>query len=151
MKKLIMSAALGASLLALSACGDRADDSDTATAEMDATDTAATTAADTTTTASADWPKGTRIVQEGDTYYRIDPNGTRVAIPAGTWRIETVDGVRYRIDNTGARVRIDDQGLDVDLDGPDVEGVDVDLGTNRKGNLDLDVSTDGTDASKDDR
>ena len=148
MKKLIMGAALGASVILLAACDSGADTDDTAVAD---TETAIASGADTRTTASADWPKDTRIVQEGDTYYRVDTNGTRTAIPAGTWRIETVDGVRYRIDNAGARVRIDDQGLDVDLEGPDVEGVDVDLGTNRKGNLDLDVSTDGTDASKDDR
>ena len=145
MKKLIISAVFGASVALLSACGDAAEDTDTATAETGAAPT--TAAVDTTASGSSDWPAGTRIVQEGDAYFRVDADGTRTAIPADTWRIETADGVRYRVDNTGTRVRIDEQGVDVDLDGPDVEGVDVDLDTNRKGNLDVDVSTDGTDAS----
>ena len=45
----------------------------------------------------------------------------------------------------------DDKGLDIEgvASGPDIPGVDVDVGTNKKGNLDVDVSTDGTDASND--
>ena len=145
MKKLILATAMGASVMLLSACGDNdADDTavveDTAPADSMAADTAATTA-------SADWPKGTRIVEESGKTYRIDPSGTRVAIEDGSWRVVTEDGVRYRVDAAGTRHRIDDDGLDIDL--PAVEGVDVDLGTNKKGNLDLDVSTNGTDASTD--
>lgn len=63
----------------------------------------------------------------------------------------TEDGVRYRVDPAGARIRIDDDGLELEglASGPDIPGVDVDVGTNRSGNLDVDVSTDGTDASND--
>ena len=147
MKKLILSAAMGASVLLLSACGDGAEEADTATAEAETADTAATTTADAGTTAGGDWVAGTRIVEEGGTTYRVAPDGTRTAIEGGEWRIVTEGDQRYRVDTTGTRVRIDEQGVDVD--GPDVEGVDVDLDTNSKGNLDVDVSTDGTDASQD--
>ena len=140
MKKLILTGALGSVALLLSGCGD--NDADTA-----AEDTAVVEAEDTTTTAAADWPAGARIVQEGDVTYRIDPDDTRVAISDGSWRVVTVDGERYRVDGSGRGHRIDDDGLDLDL--PAVEGLDIDFGTNQSGNLDLDVSTDGSDASND--
>ncbi len=146
MKKLILTGTLGAAVLALSACGGDA------TTEPAATDTATVAApAPQATTAATDWPAGTRIVQEGDTVYRVDPNGTRVAIDDGSWRIVTEDGERYRVDPAGTRVRIDDRGVDLEgaASGPDIPGVDVDIGRNTKGNLDVDVSTDGTDASND--
>ena len=102
-------------------------------------------------TGSADWPSGTRIVEDGGVTYRVDPAGTRVAIDDNSWRIVTDKDVRYRVDPAGTRVRIDDEGLDLSAaaSGPDIPGVDVDVGTNDKGNLDVDVSTDGTDASND--
>ena len=148
MKKLILSGALGAAVLLVSACGD--NDADTATddtavvAEDTATDAAATTA-------SSNWPSGTRIVEEGGVTYRVDPAGTRVAIDDNSWRIVTDKDTRYRVDPAGTRIRIDDEGLDLSgaASGPDIPGVDVDVGTNNKGNLDVDVSTDGTDASND--
>ena len=148
MKKLILSGALGAAALLVSACG--ANDADTA---ADDTAAAADAATDTpaATTASSDWPSGTRIVEEGGVTYRVDPAGTRVAIDDNSWRIVTDNGTRYRVDPAGARIRIDDEGLDLSgaASGPDIPGVDVDVGTNNKGNLDVDVSTDGTDASND--
>jgi hypothetical protein len=146
MKNLIVTGALGAAVLALSACGGSTD-----TDETVAVDTATPTATATVTTAAVDWPTGTRIVQEGDTVYRIDPNGTRVAVDDGSWRIVTDNGTRYRVDPAGTRVRIDDKGLDLEglASGPDIPGVDVDIGKNTKGNLDIDVSTDGSDASND--
>jgi hypothetical protein len=145
MKNLILSSALGSAVLLLSGCGG---DADTTTADETAvaTEAAATPAATGAVTASADWPKGTRIVQEGGVTYRIDPAGTRVAIDDNAWRIVTEDNVRYRIDPAGTRIRIDDKGVDLI---PDVPGVDVDVGTNNKGHLDVDVSTNGTDASND--
>ena len=147
MKKLILSSAVGAAALLVSACGGDADtaaDDTAAVVDDTATDAAATTA-------SADWPAGTRIVEEGDVTYRVDPAGTRVAIDDNSWRIVTDNGTRYRVDPAGARIRIDDEGLDLSgaASGPDIPGVDVDVGTNNKGNLDVDVSTDGTDASND--
>lgn len=144
MKKLIVTGVLGAAVVALSACGNNTDADETAVIE-----TPAPTA--TVTTAAADWPAGTRIEQDGNVVYRVDPNGTRVALDDGSWRIVTEGGNRYRVDPAGTRVRIDDKGLDLEgaASGPDIPGVDVDIGTNTKGNLDVDVSTDGSDASND--
>ncbi|HYD23609.1 MAG TPA: hypothetical protein VEB68_02350 [Croceibacterium sp.] len=146
MKKLLLTSALGAAVLTLAACGDGADDA--ATDDTAVVDEAATVDTGAATTASADWPAGTRIVEEGGVTYRVDPGGTRVAIDDGSWRIVTEDGVRYRVDEGGTRIRIDDDGLDLDgvATGPDIPGVDVDVGENDQGNLDVDVSTDGTDA-----
>ena len=144
MKKLILTAALGTTALLLSACGDTDADptEDTTVVETDTADPAPTTAA-----ADPNWPAGTRIVEEDGVVYRVNPDDTRVEIEDGSYRVVVADGVRYRVDASGTRHRIDDEGLDIDL--PAVEGVDVDLGTNHSGNLDLDVSTDGTDASND--
>ena len=145
MKKLILSSAIGALALTLSACGDNdADDAATADETTAAVDTTAAPAA---TTADADWPSGTRIVEEGGKTYRVNTDSSRVEIEPGGYRIATVDGVRYRVDASGTGHRIDDNGVDIDL--PAVEGIDIDLGTNKSGNLDLDVSTNGTDASND--
>lgn len=145
MNKLILAGALGPVALLLSACGDNDAATDATAEDTAAADTAAT--ADTATVAAADWPAGTRIVEEQGVTYRVSPDDTRVAIEDGSFRVVTVDGVRYRVDASGTGHRIDDDGLDLDL--PAVEGIDIDLGTNQKGNLDLDVSTDGTDASTD--
>jgi hypothetical protein len=145
MKKLILIAALGPAALLLSGCGDTdtdTEEADTAVVETDTADTATTAAV-----ADPNWPAGTRIVEEDGVTYRVNPDDTRVEIEDGSYRIVVEDGVRYRVDAGGVRHRIDDDGLDIDL--PAVEGVDVDLGTNKQGNLDLDVSTDGTDASSD--
>lgn len=153
MKKLILSAAISALALTVAACGD--NDAD------DAADTTVVDTADTATTADAggagaaggmaaedpNWPRGTRIVEEDGKTYRVAADNTRTEITDGSWRVVTEGGERFRVDAAGTRHRIDDDGLDVDL--PAVEGVDVDLGTNKKGNLDLDVSTDGDDASND--
>lgn len=141
MNKHILTGAVGTLALALAACGDT-------TPETDPTDdTAAVETIDTTVATTADWPEGARIVEESGVTYRVNPDTTRVAIEDGSFRVVTVDGVRYRVDGSGTGHRIDDDGLDIDL--PAVEGIDIDLGTNKKGNLDLDVSTDGTDASRD--
>ena len=74
MKKLIMSGALGAAVLLVSACGDDADTAED-TAVVEETETA-----DAATTASADWPAGTRIVEESGTFVRINPDNTRVVL-----------------------------------------------------------------------
>jgi hypothetical protein len=145
MKRLILTSAISALALALSACGDNDADADDAAAGD--TTVVETEAAPAATTADADWPAGSRIVEEGGKTYRVNPDDTRVEIPEGGYRIATVDGVRYRVDASGNGHRIDDEGVDLDL--PAVEGLDIDLGTNKSGNLDLDVSTNGTDASND--
>jgi|SRR5690606_6727214 len=146
MKNLILTGALGTAALMLSACGDNTDPVAEDTAAFDSMDAAAPA-----TTAGSDWPAGSRIVEESGTVYRVDPAGTRVAIDDGSWRIETEGDRRYRVGPAGTRVEIDEQGVDLEgaASGPDIPGVDVDVGRNTQGNLDVDVSTDGTDASDD--
>ena len=151
MKKLLVTSALASAVLMLSACGDN-DADDVAVEDTAAADAAAdAAAADAAATASADWPAGTRIVEEDGVTYRVDSGGTRTAIEDNSWRIETEGDTRYRVDPNGTRVEIDDEGMDLEgaASGPDVPGVDVDVGRNTQGNLDVDVSTDGTDASDD--
>lgn len=146
MKKLIMAAALGTTALLLSACGDSAD-TEAEPAEVDN----ALDDADSAAAAAADWPAGTRIVDEGGTTYRVNADGTRVAISDGSWRIVTEDGTRYRVGSSGVRYEINEDGED--LDGAPDGGpgdIDVDVGTNASGNLDIDVSDDGTDATPED-
>ena len=123
-----------ASLLGLAACGD----TDTANDAAPAGEAAEAENAAPTQTAAAAWPKGARIVEEGDVVYRIDPDGTRVVLTDTDSRIVVEDDVRFRVDPDGTRVRIDDAGLEVDLP-------DVDVGVNEKGNLDVDVGDDNPD------
>jgi hypothetical protein len=142
MKKLALTAALGAACLGLAACGER--DADTADAnnasaagEADAADAGGNVGA-------TAWAKDARIVEENGVTYRIDANGTRVALGANESRIVVENGVRYRVDPDGTRVKIDPEGvaIDVDLpdvDLPDVDAPDVDVGINEKGNPDVDV------------
>ena len=97
MKTQILTSAIGALAFTLGACNntDTGDDADTADTAVE------TEAAPATTTASADWPAGTRIVEENNVTYRVNPDNTRVEIPAGGYRIVTVDGERYRVDASG--------------------------------------------------
>ena len=136
MKKLVLTAMLGASCLALAACGDRE------AAKTEANESAATTEGagdNTSATASVSaggtaWPKGARIVEEGGTTYRVDADGTRVALTSSDARIVVEGDKRFRVDPDGTRVRIDDDGGAIDIDLPD-----VDVGINDKGNPDVDV------------
>ena len=152
MKKLVLTAALGAVSLALAGCGDGGTNTaaNDAAAAGDANGAATAEGGDANGTATASsWPQGARIVEENGVTFRVDPDGTRTRLTETDARIVVENGTRFRVDPNGTRVRIDDQGLDVDLDGPDVPGVDVDVGTNRKGNLDVDVNTSGGDATPD--
>ena len=146
MRKFALIALAGAASIGLAACGDReadtnkADENATTAGEGEGTGSDGGNASGgNATTASADWPKGARIVEEKGVTYRVDADGTRVELP--DTRVVIEDGVRYRVRN-GTRVRIDDRGLDVDVDLPDVTP-DVDVGINKKGNPDIDVKTDG--------
>ena len=145
MKKLILASALSATALLLSACGDSADDE----AAVDDTTVVDTTADAGATTADADWPRGTRIVEESGVTYRVNPDGTRVEIADNEWRIVTEGETRYRVGTGGVRYEIDEDGADLD-GAPDGGDPDIDIGTNEDGNLDIDVSTDGTDATPED-
>lgn len=140
MKKLLVTVALGAASLGLSACAEgeqNTADQNVALTEGETGDgnatgdgNGSTTAG---TTASASFPQGARIVEENGVTYRIDPDGTRVTLGDTDSRIVIENGVRYRVDPDGTRVRINDRGLNIDLP-------DVDVGVNSKGNLDVDVN-----------
>ena len=134
MKKLVLTAALGAVALALAACGDSDTTAANDAAAGEAAEGAAPASDSGTRTASAAFPKGARIVEESGVTYRIDPDGTRVRLEPTDSRIVVENGTRFRVDPDGSRVRIDDQGVEIDVDLPD-----VDVGINEKGNPDVDV------------
>jgi len=151
MKRLVLTAALGAACFGLAACGERRDDNMAANdmSEMNsatsmgegeggtgADDNMTASGSGSNMTASA-FPRGARIVEEGGVTYRIDANGTRVRLTDADSRILVENGVRYRVDPGGTRVKINDRGIDID--GPDIDVPDVDVGVNEKGNLDIDV------------
>ena len=133
MKNLVLTAALGASCLALAACGDRDDAATEAsgTATEVVGDAAPPTASATTVSV---FPKGARIVEEGGVTYRTDADGTRVALTDRDSRIVVEGGRRFRVDPDGTRVEIDERGVGLDIDLPD-----VDVGINSKGNPDIDI------------
>lgn len=139
MKRLALTTAVAVAALGLAACN--AETTETNNVAMDGnevTDTSADSATTTTTTTTSNW-QGARIVEENGVTYRVDADGTRVALGPNESRIVVEDNVRYRVDPDGTRVRIGDDGLEVDVDGPDVDLPDVDVGVNEKGNLDVDV------------
>ena len=143
MKKLLLTAAVGAAGLGLAACGDdRADRANTAESNgLEATGQANGASADGGDAAASAFPKGARIVEENGATWRIDADGTRVRLGETDSRIVVENGVRYRVDPGGTRVRIDERGLDIDVPDltPDVDLPDVDVGINKKGNPDVDV------------
>ena len=61
-------------------------------------------------TTSSNWPEGARIVEENGVYYRIDTGGARVRLEPGDSTIVVENGVRYRVDPGGTRVRINEKG-----------------------------------------
>ena len=63
--------------------------------------------------APASWPEGARIVEEDGVFYRVETGGTRVRLEPNDARIVVENGVRFRVDPDGTRVRIDDEGLAV--------------------------------------
>jgi hypothetical protein len=149
MKKLALTAGIGAACLGLAACGDNASRNGASANGAGGTETIVPdgegNGAAATARADPDWPRGTRIVEENGVTYRVNADGSRVRLE--NVRIATENNVRYRVRDDGTRVRIDERGLDIDLDGPSIPGVDVDVGTNRDGNLDVDVNTNGQDAT----
>jgi hypothetical protein len=81
----------------------------------------------TETAAVTTFPQGSRIVEEDGVTFRIDADGTRVRLGPTDSRILVEDKVRYRVDPDGARIRIGQDGAALSVDGGDVEAsVDAD-------------------------
>ncbi len=144
MNKLVFTAALGAACLSVAACGER--EAGNAADNMAGENAAMADDADGNAMASgsdddgmAAFPKGSRIIEEDGVTYRVDASGTRVKLGSNESRIVVENGVRYRVDPNGSRVKIDREGVSLDIDAPDIDVPDVDVGVNEKGNLDVDV------------
>ena len=143
MNRLVLTAALGAASLGLAGCDDREENmanENAAMAEDETVEAAPSGDGDGAmsngagTTASGNFPQGARIVDDNGVTYRVDADGTRVRLGENDSRIVIDNGVRYRVDPGGSRVRIGNDGVVVDVDTPD-----VDVGINDNGNLDVDV------------
>ena len=109
---------ISASALALAACGGtKAGNTAAANASGNmATNGMASAPAPMTGNAAgaavaAGWPADSRIVSENGVTYRVDAGGARVRLGANDSRIVTEGGVRYRVDPDGSRVRISTEGL----------------------------------------
>ncbi|MGZ8997247.1 MAG: hypothetical protein ACXW2T_00170 [Allosphingosinicella sp.] len=142
MKRFALIAALGASCLAIVACSRDDAAANNAYDNVAVGDAAGGVEGADANGASASggtaFPKGARIVEEKGVTYRINADGTRVALTDTDSRILVEGGTRYRVDPDGTRVKINDQGLDIDIDAPD-----IDVGINDKGNPDIDVKDKG--------
>jgi hypothetical protein len=153
MTKLALAATFGAASLALAACGDSGSatvDANNVAAADDTNGAVATGGNEASAAAgAAAWAKDSRIVEENGVTYRVDADGTRVALGPNESKIVVENKVRYRVDPDGRRVKIDDHGLAIDLphvdlpnvDLPKVDLPDVDAGINRKGHPDIDVKS----------
>lgn len=121
MRSLLLASAL-ASGLALGACDYNKSDYNEAeanySAEGNAYDEAAGGAG---YNAATGWPEGARIVEQDGVFYRVDTGGTRIRLEPGDATIVVENGVRYRVDPGGTRVRIDEEGLAVRVDPGDVD------------------------------
>ena len=104
----------------LAACDYNRDDYNQANAAYEAEGNydAAAGGANYAANASGSWPEGARIVEEDGVYYRIDTGGTRIRLDPGDSTIIVEDGVRYRLDPGGTRIRISEEGAVVSV-GPD--------------------------------
>lgn len=123
MRSILLASAL-ASSLALGACNYNQGDYNEAEANYSAEDKAydeAAGGAGYDATAASSWPEGARIVEEDGVFYRIDTGGTRVRLEPGDARIVVEDDVRFRVDPDGTRVRIDDEGVAVRVDPGDAD------------------------------
>jgi len=65
--------------------------------------------------AAGNWPEGSRIIEENNVYYRVEPSGTRVRLEPGDSTILVENGTRYRVDPGGTRVRINDEGAAISV------------------------------------
>lgn len=116
MKKLTLALLAGAAVTIAACGGNKANNSATnnstsanGSAGAATSDSGGPGAGAGAATASA-WPEGSRIVIEDGVTYRIDPAGTRVRLEASDSRIVVENGISYRVDPGGTRVRIDQRG-----------------------------------------
>ena len=120
MKRFTLSAVLGASVIGLAACGDYERNEAAYDNGANATGYAEGEAAGGnyagTATAGGTWPAGTRIVVEEGVTYRIEPGGARIRLGPDDSRIVIEDGARYRVDPGGTRIRIDESGAEIRVD-----------------------------------
>lgn len=118
MTRLILAATSALATLSLAACDYDKQDYNEANAAYNAEGAegyanqgaAAGGSYDGAAAAAGSWPEGARIVEENGVTYRIDSGGTRVRLEPGSSYIVVEDGVRYRVDPGGARVRIGTDG-----------------------------------------
>lgn len=126
MRNLLIATAL-ASGLALAACGYDEGEYNEANADYNAEGNYDAAAGGAGYDAAAGWPEGARIVEEDGVFYRVDNAGTRIRLEPGDATILVEDGTRFRVDPDGTRVRIDESGAAISV-GPDTD-VDVDVDT----------------------
>jgi hypothetical protein len=115
-----MIAAAGATSLALGACGDRYGDeaayNDQGNAAYDATaEGTAGQEGDVYAGTATTLPEGSRVVVEEGVRYRVDPGGARIRITDEVPIIYVEDGVRYRVDPGGTRVRVGPDGVELEV------------------------------------
>lgn len=102
---------LAGSALALTGCGgNKAASNASANAGAATNNMSAAAPAGTGVTMASAWPEGSRIVVEEGVTYRVDAAGARVRLEPNGSRVVVDNGVRYRVDPDGARVRIDNRG-----------------------------------------
>jgi hypothetical protein len=126
MNRLALASACALAAIGLAGCSDNeaAIEENEATTADSATGEAA---GGTETAAVTTFPQGSRIVEEEGVTFRIDADGTRVRLGPTDSRILVEEKVRYRVDPDGTRVRIDPDGAAIAVDGGDVEAsVDAD-------------------------
>ncbi|MDV3256400.1 MAG: hypothetical protein LOX97_01180 [Sphingomonas sp.] len=71
--------------------------------------------------ASTAWPEGSRIIVEDGVTYRIEPGGTRIRLGETDSRVVVENGISYRVDPDGTRVRIDPSGAEIQVDSGRIE------------------------------
>lgn len=125
MRKILLGAALGPLALALSACGGGETGTNNMAADSEASDSLGNDGGMISDTGGANGSAS------GGT------SGSGASGDGGT--IVEENGVRYRVDAGGSRVRINADGVDVDAPDVDVDLPKVNVGINEKGNPDVDV------------
>ena len=114
MRATIFSVLCSFPLLGTAACSDYDSGSDDAYESANAGESAVPGEAP--GQASSDWPKGSRIIVEDGVTYRIDAGGTRIRLGETDSRVLIEDGITYRVDPDGSRVRIDPSGAEIRVD-----------------------------------